>query len=264
MEEKREAVQLFNAELDDSLLDVKLDGQARRQTAEAMQRSRRHALTGDPWKVGGACAGTVRSASLSRTRGGTTSGLFSDFQPLEGSESAAALHERRTSKERPSGRPRREDAESVQKSRAHRQPWRSGGACAGRVRAASLSRTRGSTVSGLFSDVQPLAGSESMALLEEQKRLKQERRERHRCNMSSTDSCSGVPRSPSVPSLILPQRIVQHPDSGNIKDNEERAEEAAEFGLSDDVEWDRIPKTLPAGSGFSSVRCARKFASGGA
>lgn len=154
-QDKKEALALFAKEIDDGLRDLRDEGQQRRKAAEATQRRNRHSLTGKPWMNGGACAGTVRSASLSRTRGGTTSGLFSDVQPLEASESAAAVRERQQLE-----RKRTESAPIA-------GPWVSGGACAGTVRSASLSRTRGGTTSGLFSDFQPLEGSESAAAVRE-------------------------------------------------------------------------------------------------
>merc|ERR1711924_209573 len=80
------------------------------------QRSRRHSLSGEPWKTGGACAGTVRPATLSRTRGSTTSGLFSDFLPLESSEFTAVNHLKDSQEHRDPGQTRRQVAEAVQRS----------------------------------------------------------------------------------------------------------------------------------------------------
>merc|ERR1740130_1223916 len=146
-------------------------GQLRREASEASQRSQRHSLTGEMWKSGGACAGTVRSASLSRTHGSTTSGLFSDFQPLEGSESLASKKVTDCSQEtQDPGQLRRQASEAAQRSQRHAltgDRWKGGGVCAGTVRSASLSRTRGSTTSGLFSDTPMLAGSDSLAALRE-------------------------------------------------------------------------------------------------
>lgn len=146
-------------EMTESAKEMRDEGRLRRQAAEAAQRSQRHSLTGEPWKCSGACAGTSRTASLSRTRGGTTSGLFFDFAPLEASELAAALLEKQISGT--AQKQNSKDKENAQKA----APWKSGGACAGTVRAPNLSRTNGTTVSGLFSDVQPLEGSESMVNL---------------------------------------------------------------------------------------------------
>jgi len=209
-QEKQEALRLFSRDLKETLCDRQYEGQLRREAAEAHQRSRRHTLTGDPWRSGGACAGTVRPPSLSRTHGSTTSGLFSDFQPLEGSESTACLRERLAELRHPeAGKKRREEAEALRRSRAHwqtGQPWRIGGACAGTVRSASLSRTHGSTISGLFSDVQPLAGSESIALMEE--KVRQRAQWRSRLSLAG-DSCRSrecstdrIARGKSVPSLL--------------------------------------------------------------
>lgn len=169
--------------------DMQDDGPFRRQAAEASQRSNRHSLTGDAWKVGGACAGTVRTACLSRTHGSTTSGLFSQVLLLEGSDCAAMGR---------SSAPEKKQSSSCVVA----GPWRSGGACAGTVRAPSLSRTHGSTVSGLFSDVQPLEGSESLAAMRE----KQAQR-RTKCHKSSlcSGSSSCISRSTSAPSLCRKQ-----------------------------------------------------------
>mmetsp|Transcript_80632 Transcript_80632/g.142625 ORF Transcript_80632/g.142625 Transcript_80632/m.142625 type:complete len:347 (+) Transcript_80632:86-1126(+) len=253
-QDKRQALEQFNIELDESLFDLKLDGLARRQAAEAAQRSQRHSLSGQAWKVGGACAGTVRPASLSRVRGGTTSGLFSDVKLLEGSEFNAAVQERCS--KRHDAKASKQRAESRQRSRGqHRsgEPWRAGGACAGTVRAASLSRTRGSTISGLFSDVQPLAGSESAALLQERMKLKQKRRDSFRSSNFSMDSGGSASRSASVPSLVLPQHL------GCAKASEQEDDLMSDEGASC-----ATPKSFPAGSALASVRCARQSAAGGA
>lgn len=131
------------------------------------------------------CRQCSHSKSL-RTRGSTTSGLFSDSQSLAGSDSDSALREHRDSSTHTS----RQLAEAP---RRNAEPWKSVGACAGSVRAAGLSRTHGSTVSGLFSDVQPLAGSESAALmaakLQNSSRLRRSRSRR-------------LSRSTSQPSLL--------------------------------------------------------------
>jgi hypothetical protein len=145
-------------------------GALRRQAAEALQRSQRQAQSGESWRNGGACAGTMRTAGLSRTHGGTTSGLFSDFQPLEGSESAAAQNRKESTVAEDEGKLRRQAAQAKQQSQRHAltgEPWRNGGACAGTVRTACLSRTHGGTTSGLFSDFKPLEASEAAAAIQE-------------------------------------------------------------------------------------------------
>lgn len=269
--EKQESVRLFNSELEETLTDIKLEGQARREDVESRRRSRRHSFTGESWKVGGACAGTVRPSTLSRTHGGTTSGLFSDVQPLEGSESAAALQERLEEKsDFHAGKKRRELAESLRRSRAHFEtgaPWRSGGACAGTVRTASLSRTRGSTNSGLFSDVQPLAGSESEALRLEQRMLKQHRRNSLR-GIASTESSRTLDRSSSVPSLVLPRKSTSSEAPKAAEENCDFTGIAAELGLFDDAELSGGTSMMqnskrPAGSATAIVRSARRRSSFG-
>merc|ERR1711907_618737 len=82
-------------------------GKKKREEVEALLRSRRNSLSGETWKTGEACASTVRAASLSRTRGSTTSGLFSDVQMLAGSEFEAAVLESRSCEWRPRKEPRR-------------------------------------------------------------------------------------------------------------------------------------------------------------
>jgi hypothetical protein len=259
LQEKQDALRLFSKDLKETMRDRQYDGQLRREAAEASQRSRRHSLSGDPWRSGGACAGTVRSASLSRTHGSTTSGLFSDFQPLEGSESGACLRERIAEKRRPdAGKRRREEAEALRRSRAHcetGQPWRIGGACAGTVRSASLSRSHGSTISGLFSDVQPLAGSESAANLAEKARQREQRRSHQQTSSESgrgRELGCGVARSMSVPSLPLARRSLGSASSDVPQDS------GREMCCSESSEADSDMQGLCAGSALAKVRSARR------
>lgn len=165
--------------------DMQDEGRLRREAAESAQRSQRHSLTGEPWKNTGACAGTVRTACLSRTNGSTTSGLFSQPLLLEGSDCASI-------RSRPSTAQKQRQSNCATVA----GPWKSGGACAGTVRAPGLSRTHGSTVSGLFSDVQPLAGSESLAAMREKAFQR-----RARCSGPVVDIPSKLVRSLSQPSL---------------------------------------------------------------
>jgi hypothetical protein len=165
--------------------DTQDEGRLRREAAESTQRSQRHSLTGEPWKNSGACAGTVRTACLSRTHGSTTSGLFCQPLLLEGSDCASIRSRPSTAQKQ-----RQSICEVVA------GPWKSGGACAGTVRAPGLSRTHGSTVSGLFSDVQPLAGSESLAAMREKAFNR-----RAKCSGPVVDIPSKLVRSLSQPSL---------------------------------------------------------------
>merc|ERR1712232_751823 len=164
---------------------------------------------------------------------------------------------------------------------------RSGGVCAGTVRAACLSRTHGSTSSGLFSDVQPLAGSESVALLKEKLEQRQQWRNR-KCSMSSTEPCSRSKNlSASVPSLPLAHHGVpseSYQAEGDKSKTSSKLE--AEVGRSPEMAEKRCepeenaseaklcgeehPCISPskggscAGSAFATVRAARRSACGGA
>lgn len=60
---------------------------SRRTEVEELRKTRSQSLGGQPWKITGACATTIRAPCLSRTRGSTTSGLFSDVQCLSACES---------------------------------------------------------------------------------------------------------------------------------------------------------------------------------
>jgi len=223
-EEKQQSLELFSRELAESLGERNEEGRERREAVEALQRSRCNPVTGQPWKNGGSCAGGVRSASLSRTRGSTTSGLFSDAPILEASEAAMKrssqpLGQTLPEKIQEEGQMRRQQADAVQRGQRNLtgDPWRNSGACAGTVRTVSLSRTRGSTTSGLFSEPQTLAGSESAAVLRERwqevqrgEATGQKRREaaeatrKNRCHSATGDSwkvagaCAGTVRSASL------------------------------------------------------------------
>lgn len=223
-EEKQESLELFSRELAESLNERNEEGRERREAVEALQRSRRNPVSGQPWRNSGSCAGTVRSASLSRTRGSTTSGLFSDAPILEASEAAMkrssqTLGQTLPEKMQDEGQMRRQQAEAVQRGQRNQtgDPWRNSGACAGTVRTVSLSRTRGSTTSGLFSEPQTLAGSESAAVLRERwqevrtgEATGQKRREaaeatrKNRCHSATGESwkvagaCAGTVRSASL------------------------------------------------------------------
>jgi len=186
---------------------MQVEGQMRRQQADAVQRGQRN-LIGEPWRNSGACAGNVRTASLSRTRGSTTSGLFSEPQTLAGSESAAVLRERWQEVQRgeATGPKRRESIEAARKNRCHSatgESWKVAGACAGTVRSASLSRKNGSTCSGLFSDVQPLAGSDSLANLAARAEKRMQRRLRStQSGNTSKDWIDGSASGTSSPDEI--------------------------------------------------------------
>lgn len=164
-QEKQAALRMFMREQVEILQEVRDKGRNRRRASEAVQLSQRHVLTGDPWRNTGACANTVRTATLSRKHGCTTSGLFSDAQLLEGSESSTRLSD--------STRSRRKDTDAKAMHRrscsstSTVEPWRTTGACAGMARPPCLSRTHGTTTSGLFSDVRLLSESESEASLME-------------------------------------------------------------------------------------------------
>jgi len=74
---------------------------SRKLEVQALRRSRCHSVSGEPWKNSGACASTIRPACLSRPRGGTTCGLFSDVQMLAGSEWDASFMQSRGREWRP-------------------------------------------------------------------------------------------------------------------------------------------------------------------
>mmetsp|Transcript_42478 Transcript_42478/g.75288 ORF Transcript_42478/g.75288 Transcript_42478/m.75288 type:complete len:363 (-) Transcript_42478:29-1117(-) len=68
---------------------------SRRQEVEDLRKTRTQSSCGQPWKVTGACASTLRPPSLSRPRGSTTSGIFSDVQCLSACESEISFMESR-------------------------------------------------------------------------------------------------------------------------------------------------------------------------
>lgn len=164
--EKRQAcLDLSMQEVSDIQRSVKEEDQAPRKKCQNRQK------------------GAVRSASLSQHRR-FGSGLFSDVLPLEASEAEHRIEDGQRKKrevevdirkgalatDEGSARQRRmKEVDASGKSQSHSQPWRSIGACANTIRAPFLSRTRGATTSGLFSDVQCLASSESDALIMERR-----------------------------------------------------------------------------------------------
>merc|ERR1719440_526474 len=156
--------------------EVQDKGQQRRRTSASVQRSQRHPVTGEPWRNTGACGSSVRAGSLSRSSGYTTSGLFSDIQPLEGSDATAFRPE---SRQRAPHRVNAGAEGSTKCSEMRRKAcgpvrrsssmpagerWRTTGACSGMPRPAWLSRPNGGTTSGLFSEVGSLAQTQHRPL----------------------------------------------------------------------------------------------------
>lgn len=177
------------------------EGQLRRRAAEATQRRQGYSLCGEVWKSG-ACVGAVR-------------GVFSEPLSMAGSESVAALRERILELQGDvNGQKQRETPEAARKKRCHLakdDQWRNGGACAGTVRAPCLSRKRGSTVSGLFSDVQPLAGSESaVAMAEKKQHMRQMRQHLDAERRSHTSNCELDGRSRHITRSVSQPNFCDH------------------------------------------------------
>jgi len=130
----------------------------RRPQSAQRRDSRGHSSQVEPWRHACAGAGLFRSVTLSRVHGSTTSGLFSDVRPLEGSEIDLKLLEKDKQKQhgtkirqranRPSGTG---DTRTINGDRV----------CPARP----VTCTRRNSTSGLFSDVRLLEATESEARL---------------------------------------------------------------------------------------------------